>query len=144
MIDPYCHSSSILVARPARTVFALMAEGITQGHWAWGSSQRRDLGENLFVGTSIFDGQETYVRLLPDPDRLIVDYEVGRTRDAMQFRNMSRVLPGPLLGLPEQSCVVSLLTWRLASQDDAAWNQISTVHEAEMFMIRGLAERDLP
>jgi hypothetical protein len=38
--------------------------------------------------------------------------------------------------------VVSLLTWRLATQSDAAWEQISCVHEAEMFLIKGLLERE--
>lgn len=144
MIDPHCHSSSILVARPAAQVFDLMADGIRQGHWAWGSAEREDLGGGLYRGTSVFDGGRTFVRLLPDPERLIVDYEVGRSREAMQFRNMARVLPGPLLGHGEDACVVSLLTWRLASQTDEQWVQMGTVHEAEMFLIRGLAERGLP
>lgn len=144
MIDPHCHTSSIAVARPAEQVFDLMSDGLKQGHWAWGSAERRDLGDGLFVGTSVFDGAETYVRLLADRDRLIVDYEVGRSAAAMQFRNMARVLPGALLGHDEGSCVVSLLTWRLATQTDAQWTQMGTVHEAEMYLIRGLAERDLP
>lgn len=141
MIDPHCHSSSILVCVPAQRAFEIMSDGIEQGQWAWGSWQRREVAPGLFAGTSVFDGKETFVRLHADPVRLQVDYEVGRSPEAMQFRNMSRVIPGELLQHGEGKCVVSLLTWRLAGQDDAAWQQISAVHEAEMFLIRGLLER---
>ncbi len=144
MIDPHCHTSSIKVSRPASQVFALMSEGLKQGHWTWGSFDRESLGNGVFVGTSVFSGQRTFVRLLPDPDRLMVDYEVGGSEEGMRFRNMSRVIPGPMLGYGENECVVSLMTWRLADQNDAAWEQFGTIHEAEMFLIRGLAERDLP
>lgn len=141
MIDPHCHSSSILVQVPAVQAFELMADGVKQGQWAWGSWQRREAEPGLFVGTSVFDGRETFVRLHVDRERLQVDYDVGRTPDRMQFRNMARVIPGGLLQHGDDTCVVSLLTWRLATQDDAAWQQMSTVHEAEMYLIRGLLER---
>ena len=141
MIDPHCHTSSILVSVPADRAFEIMSDGIKQGQWAWGSWQRREVSPGLFVGTSIFDGQETYVRLNTDAARFQVDYDVGRSPEKMQFRNMSRVIPGDVLHHGDDKCVVTLLTWRLADQDDAAWQQISTVHEAEMYLIKGLLER---
>jgi hypothetical protein len=141
MQDPHCHTSSIAVERPARIVFEIMSEGLKQGQWTWGSFERREIEPGLFVGRSVFDGKDTYVRLHADPERLIVDYEVGRSRDAMQFRNMSRVIPGDVLGHAAGHAVVTLMTWRLAAQSDAAWAQIGCVHEAEMFLIKGLLER---
>jgi hypothetical protein len=54
---------------------------------------------------------------------------------------MSRVISGPALMMSPQTCVVTLLTWRLATQSDADWIALSTVHEAEMFLIKGLLER---
>jgi hypothetical protein len=36
--------------------------------------------------------------------------------------------------------VVTLITWRLASQSDAAWGQFGCIHEAEMFLIKDLLE----
>ncbi|MCK9909191.1 hypothetical protein MXD81_08625 [Microbacteriaceae bacterium K1510] len=141
MQDPHCHSSSIMVERPAAVAFEIMSEGLKQGQWTWGSYQRREVKPGLFVGQSVFSGKDTYVRLDVDRARLIVDYDVGPSEEAMQFRNMSRVIPGDVLKMGADKCVVSLLTWRLATQDDAAWAQISTVHEAEMFLIKGLLER---
>ena len=141
MQDPHCHSSSIAVDRPAELAFEIMANGLKQGQWTWGSFERREIEPGLFVGHSVFTGKETYVRLDVDRARLLVDYEVGPSREAMQFRNSSRVIPGEVLRLGPGKCVVTLLTWRLATQTDAEWTQISTVHEAEMFLIKGLLER---
>lgn len=142
MQDHHCHTSSILVNRPAEVAFGLMSDGIRQGHWAWGSANRVEHAPGLFVGTSIFTGKQTWVRLNADPARFQVDYEVGATPDSMQFRNMSRVIPGTLLKRGADTCVVTLLTWRLATQTDAEWEQAGCIHEAEMFHIRGLLERE--
>lgn len=59
----------------------------------------------------------------------------------MQFRNMARVIPGPILKLAPGKSVVTLMTWRLATQSDPEWAQVGCVHEAEMFLIKGLLER---
>jgi hypothetical protein len=142
MQDPYCHSSSVLVTRRAEIAFDIMSDGIRQGRWAWGSADRREIEPGLFLGRSIFSARETYVRLHVDRARLIVDYDVGATKEAMQFRNMSRVIPGGLLKIGEDKCVVTLLSWRLATQSDADWAQFGCIHEAEMFLIKGLLERE--
>ena len=141
MQDPHCHSSSITVARPAEAAFGIMAEGLQQGRWTWGSFDRVEVEPGLFMGHSVFTGKPTYVRLLADKARLMVDYEVGSSPEAMQFHNMSRVIPGALLRMDPGSCVVTLLAWRLATQTDAGWTQVGTIHEAEMFLIKGLLER---
>lgn len=141
MQDKHCHTSSILVKVPADRAFRIMSDGIAQGAWAWGSFDREEVSPGVFAGNSVFTGDRTFVRLLPDPERLLVDYQVAASESGLRFRNMSRVLPGPTLGYDEDYCVVSLLTWRLADQTDEAWEQIGCVHEAEMFLIRGLLER---
>lgn len=141
MIDPHCHSSSVMVNRPAAVAFELMSDGLKQGQWAWGSLNRTEVEPGLFCGTSTFTGKPAYVRLHADRARFQVDYEVGASREAMQFRNMSRVIPGELLRMGPDRCVVTLLTWRLETQTDAEWIQFGTIHEAEMFLIKGLLER---
>ena len=130
-----------MVERPAEVAFEIMADGIKQGEWAWGSASRVEVEPGIFRGTSMFSGRETFVRLLIDRPRLLVDYEVGPSKEAMQFRNSSRVIPGPLLKLSADKCVVTLLSWRMATHSDAEWTQLGCVHEAEMFHIKGLLER---
>ncbi|MBP0614547.1 hypothetical protein [Jiella mangrovi] len=141
MQDPHCHSSSIAVERPAEIAFEIMADGLKQGRWTLGSYERREIEPGVFVGTSLFSGKETFVRLDVDRARLLVDYNVGPSPEAMEFRNMARVIPGSALKMNASHCVVTLLSWRHAGQSEAAWMQISTSHEAEMFLIKGLLEQ---
>lgn len=141
MQDPYCHSSSIAIERPADVAFEIMSQGIKQGQWTWGSLNRSEVAPGIFKGRSVFSGKEAYVRLSVDQARMTVDYDVGGSPDSMRFRNMSRVIPGPALDLPPDHCVVTLLTWRLGTQTDQQWQQTSCIHEAEMFLIKGLLER---
>jgi hypothetical protein len=144
MQDPHCHSSSIAIGCAPEVAFDLMSNGVRQGQWALGSMQRREVEPGIFLGQSIFTGKDLYVRLSADRARLLVDYDVGPTRDTMQFRHMSRVIPGATLKMSPTTCVVTLMTWRLATQSDTDWIQLSTVHEAEMFLIKGLLERGAP
>lgn len=144
MQDPHCHASSISIACTAEAAFDIMSNGLKQGRWALGSMNRREVEPGIFLGQSVFTGKDLYVRLDADRTRLLVDYEVGPSREAMQFRHMSRVIPGPTLKMSSDACVVTLLTWRLATQSDADWIALSTIHEAEMFLIKGLLERGLP
>ncbi|MBN9063717.1 MAG: hypothetical protein BGP06_04660 [Rhizobiales bacterium 65-9] len=141
MRDPHCHSSSILVERPADAAFEIMSDGVKQGAWAWGSANRREVEPGLFLGASVFTGAASYVRLNIDRERLLVDYDVGARKEEMQFRNMARVIPGDVLDLGANKCVVSLMTWRTSAQTDADWERLSCIHEAEMFLIKGLLER---
>lgn len=141
MQDPHCHSSSVAVSVRAENAFDIMSNGLKQGRWALGSMNRREVEPGIFLGQSVFTGKDLYVRLQADRARLLVDYEVGATREAMQFRHMSRVIRGAILKMSDDACVVTLLTWRLATQSDADWIALSTIHEAEMFLIKGLLER---
>ncbi len=142
MIDPHCHTSSIAVAVPAETAFRFMADGIKQGDWAFGSWQRRKLEDGVFVGTSLVDGKQTYVRIHADEGLLLVDYDVGASPQALTpRRNSARIVPGPTLGLPASHCVVTLMTWRNSAADEQRWLQTCAMHEAEMFVIKGLLER---
>ena len=141
MNDPHCHTSSIAVAVPALTAFRFMADGIKQGEWAFGSWDRRKLNDDVFVGTSLVDGKSTYVRIHADEKRLLIDYDVGTSPEALAPRNSARIVPGPVLGLPENHCVVTLMTWRHSKAEEQRWLQTSVMHEAEMFVIKGLLER---
>src|SRR6516225_8418298 len=62
MQDPYCHSSSVLVERPAEIAFEIVADGVKQGSWAWGSAERSEVEPGLFFGRSIFTGRPSQDR----------------------------------------------------------------------------------
>ena len=134
------HAASAEVAVPAGTAFAYLADGLKQGQWTLGSWNRERIGEQLFKGTSLFNGAETFVRITAHPEQLVVDYDVGPAPDRLLRINSARVSPGPLIGLPEGTCVVTLMKWRLPSQDDASWRQACVTFDTEIHMIKGRLE----
>ncbi len=75
--DSHCHCCICEVSAGAQQAFEYMADGLKQGEWTFGSWNRRQLEERLFVGTSMFDGTETYIRIDPDPERLMIYYHLG-------------------------------------------------------------------
>ena len=141
MTDRYCHTATAEVAVDADTAFTFMSDGIKQGQWALGSWERRQVKERLFVGISLFDGKETWVRISANPERLLVDYSVGRSPEALLPRNSARIVPGPATRRNKKTRLVTLMTWRLADMTDEAWEQLCVTHETELFIIKGLLER---
>jgi hypothetical protein len=134
------HAASTEVAVPAETAFAYLSDGLKQGQWTLGSWNRERIGEQLFRGTSLFNGAETFVRITADPEHLLVDYDVGPSLEQLLRMNSARVFPGELLARAEGTCLVALMKWRLPSQDDAAWRQACVTFDTEIHMIRGRLE----
>jgi hypothetical protein len=139
-VDGFCHSASVEVAVPAETAFAYMSDGLRQGDWTLGSWNRRALGGDLFVGTSLFDGRETYVEIEAHPELLLVDYRVGPAPDRLRRVNSARIVPGPELGRAEGTCIVTLQRWRAGDESDDQWALRAQAFNAEVFMIKGRLE----
>lgn len=134
------HAATAQVGVPAETAFAYLGDGLRQADWALGSWKRIQVAEQLFRGRSLFDGSEVYVRISTNPEALLVDYEVGPAPDQLRRVNAARVVPGPLLGWPETTCVVSLMKWRSAAQSDDVWDRLCAAYDAEIHMIKGRLE----
>ncbi len=135
------HAATTHVAVEAEIAFAYLGDGLRQSDWALGSWDRVQIGEQLFRGRSLFDGSEAYVRISTTPGALLVDYEVGPAPEQLQRVNAARVVPGPLLGWPEATCVVSLMKWRTSAQSDDVWGRACAAFDAEIHMIKGRLER---
>lgn len=75
--DGYCHTASVEIRVPARVAFDYVAQPLPRDDWTLGSWDRREAGEGLVVGRSLFDGREAFVRIDRDPERLLVSYLVG-------------------------------------------------------------------
>ena len=139
--DRYCHTATAEVSVDAETAFVFMSDGVKQGLWALGSWERREVEKGLFVGISLFDGKETWVRISADPQRLLIDYFVGRSPEALLPRNSARIVPGPATKRSMKTCLVTLMTWRLSDMTDQAWEQLCVTHKTELFIIKGILER---
>jgi hypothetical protein len=134
------HAATAAVAVPAGTAFAYLADGLKQSEWTLGSWDRERLGDGLFRGTSLFDGSDTYVRLCPDEESLLIDYWVGPSPEHMLRVNSARIVPGPAIGRPEGTCLVTLLKWRMPSQSDEDWARACVTFDTEIHMIKGRLE----
>jgi hypothetical protein len=134
------HSATAEVAVPAEKAFAYLADGLKQSDWTLGSWNREQIGDDLFRGTSLFNGGTTYVRLCPDADALLVDYWVGPSQEAMLRVNSARVVPGPAVGRAEGTCLVTLIKWRAPAESDDDWARACVTFDTEIHMIKGRLE----
>lgn len=125
---------------PAQLAFAYLSDGLRQSEWALGSWDRELFAGDLFRGRSLFDGSESYVRIATHATALLVDYEVGPAPDRLRRVNGARVVPGPLLGWPEGTCIVTLMKWRTPTQDDEDWARLCAAFDAEIHMVKGRLE----
>jgi hypothetical protein len=141
--DPNAHSASIEVGVPAEAAFAFMADGMKQNHWALGSVNRRELGGNLFVGQSSFDGTDLYVRIDGYPELLLVDYSTGATPDELIPSVEARVRRGEWLGRNAAVSVITLTLWRWSGADEEKWQMHYHLWKTEMHLIKGAIERGL-
>lgn len=138
--DRYYHTCSVSVDAPALQAFKYMADGIKQGEWTFGSWDRRQVGEQLFVGRSMFDDKETYIKIDADEERLVIYYRLGEAPGCLQTRNMVRIVRGPDLGWEDNRSLVTLLAWRSAFMSDDRWKQLCVSHETQMFIIKARIE----
>lgn len=139
--DPHAHCASVRVPVPARVAYDFMADGMQQSNWALGSWNRRPYRDDIFAGDSLFDGKELLVRLVGNPDLLLVDYYVGDDPDDLRRLVEARIVPGKELGLDPGSSVVTLVTWRDTSVSDEQWELTYHVWRTEIHLIKGLLER---
>jgi hypothetical protein len=58
----------------------------------------------------------------------------------MQPRINVRVVPGPVVGLSEDTCVLTFLAWRGAAMSDERWRRLTASHEFEAVLIKSLFE----
>ena len=134
------HCVTVRVDVEPAKVFAFLADGMNQSYWALGSWDRRAVGDGVFVGTSLFSGRELYVRPVPRPELLTVDFETGAAPDDLCHHVEARVIPAEMLGGRPGSCVLSLTVWRSADVDDATWELLGHTFATEIHMIKGRLE----
>lgn len=135
------HIASILVGRPAAQVFAFMADPANLPRWSFGTWTTEILPDGLVLGTSLFDGARTYVRIDADKARLSIDYHLGADPARLVPRIVVRVVPGTALGNGADSSVLTFIAWRAAAMDDDRWRRLTAAHELEVVLIKSLLER---
>lgn len=144
MQAPLTHCASVEVPVPARAAFEFMADGQKQTHWALGSWDRRPAGDDgLFVGVSRWDHTDLYVKLVSDPDLLLVDYYVGASPQTLGFGVSARIIPGEALGTGPDRSLITLLIWRTAHVSEEEWARTAYVWPTEVQLIKSRIEYEL-
>lgn len=141
MSDAPGHMTTRQVEAPAEVAFRYLSDALALGRWSLGCFDTGPAEEpGLYTGRSLINGGEAWFRIDADPERLVVDYLVG-TPDRLARRISARVVPGPVLDLPETFCLVSLMAWRMVEMDDDRWRDLCALHEAEIVLIKGQIEQ---
>jgi hypothetical protein len=137
---PHAHLASARVDAPADFTFAQLSDGSRLGRWALGSMDLVPAGEpGLWRGVSLFDGSPAEVEIRPHPALGLIDFHLGPA-GARVPRVSIRVTPGPDWGLPADSCLVAMTTWRAGWMDDARWQRTRTTHELEALLFKAQIE----
>ncbi len=136
-----CHAATAGIAVPAADAIAYMSDGRRLGTWSLGCWDTQPAEDGLFVGRSLFDGAETWVRIDAAPARLAITYHVGRDPGGLVPRIMVLAVPGSVTGRPEDHCLLTMLGWRGVGASDERWQQLTVTHEAEILLIKAQLER---
>lgn len=134
------HCVSSLCSASPDHAFAYLTDLNRLGEWSLGCWETR-AKDGVVRGTSLFDGAETLVRMIPVPEQRIVDFEVGDDPERLVRRISARVVSGEDLGGSPESSLVILSAWRTESMDDERWRRLVVAHEAEILLLRHGIER---
>lgn len=134
------HAASTIVDAPHEFVFAQLSDAGCLGRWALGSMDFRPAGQpGVHIGTSLFDGSESVVEIRPHPGHDTIDYLVGSLEERVA-RVSIRVLAGTEWGLPPDSSIATMTTWRAAFMSDGRWERTRITHELEVLLFKAQIE----
>lgn len=136
------HATAIDLAVPGPRAFAFMADRAKLDRWSFGTWKTTLHDDGMTEGRALFDDAVTWVRIDADAARGVIDYHLGAKPDALMPRIMARVVPGAVVGLDANHCVLTLIAWRGAAMDDARWRRLTAAHEFEIVLLKSLIERD--
>jgi hypothetical protein len=136
LTDSVCHTASVAIPGKPEALFNYVADGVRLGEWAFGSWNTKESGDGIFSGKSLFDGKDTYIRVVPYLPMLQVDFEVGSTPRDLLPRITARILPPTAVEVSEGSCLLSIISWRVSGFSDQRWRMLCSAHEAEVFRLR--------
>ncbi len=140
MNAPAADVATAVIEKPARAVFDFLADPHRLDLWSFGTWRVEVAEDGLVKGTAIYDGSHTYVRIDPDPDRLLIDYAIGTAPDALAPRIYARVTPGGTVGIDPGHAMLSIVALRTADMDEERWQGLATAHAFEAGLIKALLE----
>lgn len=136
------HIATCHVLAPADAAFAYLSDPIKLGRWSLGCF---DTGPSdvagVYTGLSLFDGARGWFRIDANPQTRAIDYLVG-PQDKLTHRISARVIDGPSLNYPANTCLATLIAWRAHDMSDDRWRRLCASHEAEIWLIKAQIETE--
>jgi hypothetical protein len=133
------HAATCRAAVHADAAFGFLADPVALSRWSLGCMDLVHVRDGVYTGRSLFDGGQGWLSIDADPRRLLIDYHVG-TLEKREPRISARVIPGPVCGLEEGACLVTLTAWRAMAMSEERWARLCAAHEAEIWLIKAQME----
>jgi len=138
--DGHADIVSVRVDCAADIALDYLSDPGTLDKWALGMGETEVLGPNLVKGSYSGDGSDIYALIEKQENFGAIYYFLGNQLGQLTPRIMIRVVAGKDLDAPADSCVVSMIAWRLDSMDDTRWQDLVSHHEEEILLIKNLIE----
>ncbi len=136
------HSVAIEVSVSSEVSFKFLSDPFKLGKWALGCFQVKTTEDpELFTGVSLMSEDQTWLRIKGDKSVGVIDYYVG-TYEHQIPRISARVISGTACGRNPDHSVISLQAWRGDDMNDERWHRLCVTHEAEIMIIKFLAENE--
>jgi hypothetical protein len=136
------HAVAQLCRASPERAFEHLASAEGMARWCLGLFETRAAADGLVTGRSLFDGSVGWARLVCHREAGSVTYWLGADPQSLSPRIEARVTPGPVLGHPAGTVMVSMWAWRSPSMSDERWARLAASHECEIELIRAQLEAD--
>jgi hypothetical protein len=136
------HSATIEICRSWEIAFDYLKQPLNLGKWALGSQDTKPTDkEGLYTGTSIFNKEQGFFKIVADKSYRLLDFHVG-DQTSLTPRISMRVIPGPHYGNSDSYCLVTLDAWRDLQMSNERWHQLCSCHETEVLLLKSLIEQE--
>ena len=135
-----CDIAIVRIDRPARESFNFVSAARNLSLWSFGTWSV-DIDETgLIQGRSIKDGSSIFVRIVPYPEQLLIDFMIGNEADSLTPRIYIRILPGSAMGSHDDECALMMTALRADGMDDQRWADLKAAHAFEVSLLKSAIE----
>ena len=135
-----CDTAIVRINRPAQKCFNFVSAASNLSLWSFGTWSL-DIDETgLIQGKSIKDGSRIFVRIVPYPKQLLIDFLIGNNAGCLTPRIYIRILPGSAMGGQDEECALIMTALRADGMDDDQWAGLKTAHAFEVSLLKSAIE----
>ena len=135
-----CDTAIVRINCPAHEGFDFVSAASNLSLWSFGAWSV-DIDETgLIQGKSIKDGSSIFVRIVPYPEQLLIDFLIGSDAGCLTPRIYIRILPGSAMGGQNEECALMMTALRVDDMDDDRWADLKVAHAFEVSLLKAAIE----